>query len=79
MSQEMAMSGVSDAKPRDVYVDQDGNLWRVVCRWDQPVVQMEAIDLEDERGRKARQIAGINGQLWDGFKRIHRDKDARDE
>lgn len=66
---------VHDAKPGDIYVDNDGKLWRVLWTLAQPSIGVEAIEPRDVDGAKEVLQGGISGIMWEGFKRIYR-KDA---
>jgi hypothetical protein len=65
-------ASIHDAKPQDVYVDKSGKLWRVVGTWSMPTVVVEEIEPPDPGETPVRRHGGVNGAMWDGFKRIHR-------
>jgi hypothetical protein len=66
---------VHDAEPMDIYVDEHGELWRVVGTFSEPTVIMERVeksarsDMEYDSGRK---LGGVSGSMWMGWKRIYR-------
>jgi hypothetical protein len=62
---------VHGAQPRDVFVDRQGKLWRVVGVWTEPTVIME--EIEEQHGTRLH--GGVSGMMWDGFKRIWRKED----
>lgn len=63
----MMTNEIRDATTGDIYVDQSGKLWRVVGRYDEPVVCVKAIE-----GDQTETQGGISGCMWEGWKRIHR-------
>lgn len=68
------MSQVHDAEPNDIYIDEKGNVWRVTAVCNEPTVQMSLLEHENPYANKKIQTinGGVNGMMWDGFKRIYR-------
>ena len=63
---------LNKCEPMTLYKDADGTLWRMVGYWTDPVVMMEEVC--DANGIPStspeRLTAGINGELWSGFRRL---------
>lgn len=77
------MAIVLDAQPGDIYVDENGKLWRVQWVCSQPTIGFEAVEgtpyvsQDDERTallNKTKKEGGFSGLMFDGFKVIHRPK-----
>lgn len=71
------MTGIHDAQPGDIFVDDNDKLWRIVGRWDEPCVVAESVDLIAGGGAlipKTKQQGGISGLMWKGFRFLHRPK-----
>jgi hypothetical protein len=67
---------VRDAKPGDVYVDSNGDLWRVQWTCASPTVGVvpltdSAYPNSNSPGTEA-MSGGVEGLLWEGFKRVYR-------
>lgn len=60
-----------DAKLGDIYIDAQNKLWRVRGRCDQPMVFLEEVE-PAENATKRELAGGIDGLMWNGFKRIWR-------
>jgi hypothetical protein len=62
---------VHDAELGDVYVDDQGKLWRVFMKCGEPTVHVQEIEplCHDSPVTMA---GGVSGQMWQGFKRIFR-------
>lgn len=73
----MSDDSISYAIPRDVYVDATGKLWRVIGIWREPVVHVEEIEdtsfAAPAPPHKQRMLGGVNGLMWEGFRRIYRE------
>jgi hypothetical protein len=54
-------------QPGDIYEDKNGSKWAVVGLWTEPVVVMERVWPPNDADR---QTAGINGLLWQGFRKL---------
>lgn len=66
------MSDVRDAEPGDIYIDATGKLWRVVGVCHEPTVIMKEIETDDRLNVHVRKTGGINGAMWNGWRRIWR-------
>ena len=62
---------VHDAEPNDVYIDAQGKLWRVIAVCGEPTVHVQEIETQQPE-HPVRQVGGVSGFMWHGFKRIHR-------
>lgn len=75
---------ILDPHTGDIFVDPDGKAWIVRGRYESPVVTMSEIPMpsilislnpdgsvipDDPPKEK---IGGVNGSMWNGWKRIHR-------
>ncbi len=65
------MMSVVGASTGDIVLAPDGRVWRVMARWEQPVIQLKELD-EPRRDRHG----GENASMWDGWKVIHKAADA---
>lgn len=63
---------MQDAKLGDIYIDAQNKLWRVRGRCDQPMVFLEEVEPADPAKEKGELAGGIDGLMWNGFKRIWR-------
>ena len=64
---------VYDAEPRDVYVDSNGDLWRVTWTCPEPSLQMERVDKGPcERDSQYKMSGGVGGLMWQEMRRIYR-------
>jgi len=64
-------SPMEDCKIKDVYVDQEGRLWRIIDRIDKPTCVLSAIDLPN--GHLVMPIRDvIDSSSWKKFKRVYR-------
>ena len=68
---EFRKMSVHDAEPNDVYVDEDGKLWRVLGTCGEPTVIVQEVEpLAPDSPVKL--SGGVSGLMWRGWKRIHR-------
>lgn len=58
-----------DAKPGDIYEDANGKKWLVYGICQEPTVFAEELEVIHPNPA-VRKIGGVNGFMWDGFKRI---------
>lgn len=66
---------VHDAEPNDIYIDDDGKLWRVVGVCGEPTVIVQEIESEIPASPVQRS-GGVSGYMWHGWKRIHRQPES---
>jgi len=69
------VTNMRDAEPGDIYVDDDGKLWRVVGVICEPSVTVEAVEHEFIIGgapQFPRRSGGITGHMWHDYQRIYR-------
>lgn len=62
---------VHDAKPGDIYADEQGKLWRVVGIFSEPTVQVQEIEPATPES-PVKRLGGVSGLMWNGFIRIFR-------
>ncbi len=68
---------IQDARPGDVFVDSDGQIYRVKARFNEPVIELAMIDPVYPSSIAGNDLpptmrGTIHAQMWDGFKRIYR-------
>lgn len=61
-----------DAEPMDVYVDEHGELWRVIGLWNEPTVKVQQIESDALGPARGMKFGAVNAQMWEGWKRIYR-------
>lgn len=62
---------VHDAELDDVYVDEQGKLWRVVALCGEPTVHVQEIETSTPES-PVKRSGGVSGVMWRGWRRIHR-------
>lgn len=60
-----------DGEVRDVYVDKDGKLWRVMALTGEPIIRLQEIESKSPKTPVWIE-AGISDFRWKDFKRIYR-------
>jgi streptogramin lyase len=65
---------IHDAEPSDVYVDEQGKLWRVIGKFSEPAVTVEEVE-PTRNCSPHRRTGGVSGCMWQGFVRIYRPPD----
>jgi hypothetical protein len=66
---------VHEAEPGDVYVDGQGELWKIVGICREPTVIADRLTTAFEREGGAgigqqRQSGGVSGLMWNGFRKL---------
>jgi hypothetical protein len=62
---------VHDAELGDIYVDDDGKLWRVIAICGEPTVHVQEVETVTPES-PVKKLGGVSGFMWHGFRRIHR-------
>jgi len=75
---EIGMTDIHKAKPKDIYIDESGDLWEVTWTCDSPTVCVERIyrptaKVRNEEHYRIEKQGGINGYMWKGFRRLNDD------
>jgi hypothetical protein len=59
---------MSKAKIGDIYQSPNGDVWQVVARYNEPVIELCRLTGEDA-GDETR-LGGISGGMWDKWRRL---------
>jgi hypothetical protein len=68
---------VHEAEPGDVYVDENGKLWRVIGVCGEPTVIVREIEPDAPESPPVTRSGGVSGYMWHGWKRVHRQPEKK--